>query len=682
MQYVGRAFDSVTKTWNSINPSTLSGAIDLIVVEQEDGTLACSPFHVRFGKFSLLLPSDKKVEFSVNGQLTDFNMKLGDGGEAFFVFATENAVPRELQTSPIASPTASPTVSPKQTPLISIHEPQDLQLEGPAHSEYPHSSNLFLGESTRPFPAARDFYRRSNSDASEQLPFHNYVHRRHSSMGDVGKAETDSYSRLEGTALVDLKLLQKAKELGKRLSGKELPTHIDDNGDVMLDMTGYKASATNINIAELARETFKDEFPLIEKLFREDEEGNLWFHASEDAKKFAEVYGQSPPGSPLKTPSSPKSDSALMNDEKGDLRPSSSLSLSPLPSNLSYHYAKTLRLTSDQLRSLNLKAGKNDLSFSVNGGKATCTANLFFWRYSDPVVISDIDGTITKSDALGHMFTLIGKDWTHAGVAKLYTDITNNGYKIMYLTSRSVGQADSTRHYLRNIEQNGVSLPEGPVILSPDRTMAALHREVILRKPEVFKMACLRDLCNLFALPAPRTPFYAGFGNRITDAISYNHVRVPPTRIFTINSSGEVHIELLQRSGYRSTYVYMNDLVDYFFPPVEISTKEDLSNFTDVNFWRSQLPELSDEEDEPKKKSPKSPKIADSVDRFAPDNDNDSEQNIDIYNDEGNDEERGDILSPLMQTLHNINLDDDIDWEHQFLDETEEKYDDNYMRAF
>lgn len=28
---------SVSKTWNSINPATLSGAIDVIVIEQEDG---------------------------------------------------------------------------------------------------------------------------------------------------------------------------------------------------------------------------------------------------------------------------------------------------------------------------------------------------------------------------------------------------------------------------------------------------------------------------------------------------------------------------------------------------------------------------------------------------------------------------------------------------------------------
>lgn len=78
MNYVRSISGSVSKTWNSINPATLSGAIDVIVVEHEDGkdshdhdvsrfgslrtgTLACSPFHVRFGKLSLLRPYEKKV---------------------------------------------------------------------------------------------------------------------------------------------------------------------------------------------------------------------------------------------------------------------------------------------------------------------------------------------------------------------------------------------------------------------------------------------------------------------------------------------------------------------------------------------------------------------------------------------------------------------------------------------
>ena len=48
---------------------------------------------------------------------------------------------------------------------------------------------------------------------------------------------------------------------------------------------------------------------------------------------------------------------------------------------------------------MNLKEGKNSLSFSVTSsfaGKATCTAHMFYWKWDVPIVISDIDGTITK----------------------------------------------------------------------------------------------------------------------------------------------------------------------------------------------------------------------------------------------------------------------------------------------
>src|ERR1700712_3868246 len=116
MQYVRSISGSVTKTWNSINPATLSGAIDVIVVEQEDGSLACSPFHVRFGKFSLLRPSEKKGEFRVNNAKQDYAMKLGDGGEAFFVFETSNDIPEGLQTSPLISPANSPPIDASDRP--------------------------------------------------------------------------------------------------------------------------------------------------------------------------------------------------------------------------------------------------------------------------------------------------------------------------------------------------------------------------------------------------------------------------------------------------------------------------------------------------------------------------------------------------------------------------------------
>jgi phosphatidate phosphatase LPIN len=129
MQYVRSISGSVSKTWNSINPATLSGAIDVIVVEQEDGSLACSPFHVRFGKFSLLRPSEKKVEFTVNDVKQDYAMKLGDGGEAFFVFETTDDIPEALQTSPLVSPSSSPPMPAEGAKLPGLQEPDFLDLD-------------------------------------------------------------------------------------------------------------------------------------------------------------------------------------------------------------------------------------------------------------------------------------------------------------------------------------------------------------------------------------------------------------------------------------------------------------------------------------------------------------------------------------------------------------------------
>ena len=57
------------------------------------------------------------------------------------------------------------------------------------------------------------------------------------------------------------------------------------------------------------------------------------------------------------------------------------------------------------------------------------------------------------------------------------------------------------------------------------------RREVIQRRPEEFKIQCLMNIQKLFA---PK-PFYAGFGNKGTDAVSYRAVDVPDSRILIIN---------------------------------------------------------------------------------------------------------------------------------------------------
>ena len=203
---------------------------------------------------------------------------------------------------------------------------------------------------------------------------------------------------------------------------------------------------------------------------------------------------------------------------------------------------KTLFLGSDDLKKLNLKYGKNTITYSVDanyGGKQENTSRIFLWNYKVKIIISDVDGTITKSDVLGHILPRFGKDWSHQGVAELYTNIRKNGYEFLYLTSRAIGMADSTRSYLQTLEQeNTFKLPDGPCIMSPDRLMHSFKREVIDRKPHIFKIAALWNVKNIFKEDI--NPFYAGFGNRDTDAISYRAMGISLKNIFIINPQSEV----------------------------------------------------------------------------------------------------------------------------------------------
>ena len=678
MQYVRSLSGSVSKTWNSINPATLSGAIDVIVVEQEDGSLACSPFHVRFGKFSLLRPSEKKVEFTVNNERREFPMKLGEGGEAFFVFETSSSVPEALQTSPLVSPASSPDFT--STQPISLAEPDSFDLNSlsatlPTTPTYnrrehaksvaainfnPHHSDERRAQSDNGQPMSQDDH--TATDLPKPLPAH--LHR--SATADAvpaAKAAIDASMKASDPLTMAVQsestrsrterstspppvsgeeAVTRAINLSKKLWGSNIPSQVTDKGDIMLDMTGYKSSEDEGLRAEvLARKILSEELEGnydIGSLIGADEKGNLWIYSSEEAKEqanrkvaqglnvlnaaaFTSTDALSDPGYHSDDSRSETfSGSHLRRDSDSALGMSSGPASPQAVGDPNRNYAKTLRLSSDQLKSLDLKPGPNPMSFSVN--RATCTAVIYRWRWDVPIVISDIDGTITKSDALGHVLNMIGRDWTHLGVAKLFTEISANGYNIMYLTSRGVGQADTTRNYLANVVQDGgFKLPRGPTIMSPDRTIAALRREVYLRKPEVFKMACLRDIMALFTglggsnnadKAGPTTsaessnglvgkssgkggsPFYAGFGNRLTDALSYRSVNIPSTRIFTINSNAEVSLDLLSLNTYKTGYVSMREIVDHYFPPVGLLVKGGGEEFTDFNYWREKPLELAD----------------------------------------------------------------------------------------
>ncbi|KAG0283337.1 hypothetical protein BGZ96_012292 [Linnemannia gamsii] len=936
MYSVGSFFSTVSKFYSEINPATLSGAIDIVVVQQANGDLACSPFHVRFGKLSVLRPQEKVVEVRVNGTVIAFPMKVGDAGEAFFVLETDDYVPDEFATSPIAGPADESDLTPVDYFDLSGHphshdKQKQKQLEGAVNGQYPNgeedalldngyvsaasghgsafeeslrddsdresilsTSERIMDEPARmdpfqgmpgsfsqshgplqepesptpsksiskdnhqiPYPrdtidptvnalfpavvreeststnnagtltpeqkSSRAGRRRSevlfdmtgyktdscteSSDDDDDLPRgilsdserHNHVFRKrfsrtrshlskeqrqqlvedikqgaflkpeetlantqlerqksrnqrkkkragiaHGSEGRKGRKRANSMPSIgepdipfpgldtfpekhrETVAKKDAVTVEKMPKRTARpnvMSDTEMEYETNkpatstrgegwawgwgtlpvkqDNPDeddevkedtskplipeepVEIETREFQMGSTKCHVAlslcgeddfgkdavashkafqsaQLTFETFSKDpaAVLADKKLVCYIDGRfyswanavpqlaalLFFHqplsdnaasgtkdqkpAAEDrpsSTRFGTIsrwFRKTPAGTTAaSTPDLGSAASALPANETDGAAVDSqdpevrllnpalrSKSLPPLDTSTEEHahshvkvpalsekdeaavpdtkrYAKTLRLTSEQLQTLGLKKGANTVSFSVTSsyqGTATCVAKIFLWDHDSQVVISDIDGTITKSDALGHIFAMAGRDWTHLGVAKLFTDIRSNGYHILYLTSRAIGQADYTRKYLQKVEQNSYQLPDGPVIMSPDRLFSAFHREVIIRKPEVFKMACLRDVKKLFG---DRNPFYAGFGNRITDALSYRSVNVPPSRIFTIDSYGEVKLELL--SAFKSSYLALNDLVNEIFPGQRVAPE-----FNDWNFWKSDLPRI------------------------------------------------------------------------------------------
>jgi len=254
---------------------------------------------------------------------------------------------------------------------------------------------------------------------------------------------------------------------------------------------------------------------------------------------------------------------------------------------------RTLRPNSEMLKTLNLKPGCNTIVYTVQGGiqgEKNLAANIYLWPANSKIIISDIDGTITKSDVLGQLMPMMGRDWSQPGVASLYSNIRKNGYQILYLTARAIGQSQLTKDFLNSITQGGYSLPPGPVILSPDRLVPSFKREIIYRKPEVFKIACLRDLRSLF--PPNHNPFYAGFGNRETDAIAYQAVGMPSGKIFTINPLGEIR---LLNATYSKSYVLINDMVNDMFPGIEVDDKYQASEeYNLVNYFKVNYETLVD----------------------------------------------------------------------------------------
>ncbi|KAL9642146.1 hypothetical protein ABK040_007151 [Willaertia magna] len=237
---------------------------------------------------------------------------------------------------------------------------------------------------------------------------------------------------------------------------------------------------------------------------------------------------------------------------------------------------------------------KLDIIFQVEGIEKVQQAvgGLYLWNSHDKIVISDIDGTITKSDVGGHVAQKIGKNYVHPNICSTYSKIHNNGYKFLYLTARPITMVSHTRYFIENLKEvnsftkSVYSLPPGPVITAYNSGTNALLREVILKRPDTFKVYILDVVLKVFCpaliyasndvkqeltdyLSKERDgPFFAGFGNRETDDCTMEQMYVNAKRIFRINTAGKI-VANNNHDRFQG-YLDFSHHLDTFFPKRQV----------------------------------------------------------------------------------------------------------------
>eukprot|EP01080_Neovahlkampfia_damariscottae_P003376 gene3376-5923_t len=623
MSFFGGFLSGITRATDM-----LSGAIDIVVVKQPDGSFRSTPFHVRFGALKLYNSSEKKVRIMINGKLTDVCMKVGDAGEVFFVQETSGPVTnKSIITSPIID--LSPKYEEEDTfdlneDFIDVDLSQ-LDFEDtvapisarkrPSISDFPPKTVEEAKILEKKLNVALDAIEKEEQDELLEEEIKNNVNKKEESNSYWFWGKLPSWFGFKEENSLDI------KKKNDFIEQQYLETLEKEYGH-------YKEDTKIINLRNLLEEETEEEETKKENVVpvttgNETSPNQKVISSTPSSSKTLSPESTTPTKvlSPLQQVSPKKLSPALKLDFKNEsnlknltpsLPPSMTPQSSPKPNEKTKQentdelvvkestnswkrwlfvdtskdneptFEKSVYPTSEQINSLGLKDGKNEIKFIVSSrvqGPQEIVAQIYLWNHDTKIVISDIDGTITKSDALGHILPMMGKDWSHSGIAGLYTNIEKNGYKILYLTSRSILQAGATRGYIDSVKQEQdldtnkhYVLPEGPIITSPEKLMQCLTREVITRNPEEFKIAALRDVQLLF----PKDPFYAGFGNKINDFIAYRTVGVPIYRIFIIESTGILRVNSVLHKSYKD----VNELVDMIFP--DLKSKKFETGFTKV----------------------------------------------------------------------------------------------------
>jgi phosphatidate phosphatase LPIN len=157
------------------------------------------------------------------------------------------------------------------------------------------------------------------------------------------------------------------------------------------------------------------------------------------------------------------------------------------------------------------KLPTNKLNITFKTDREEICSEIYMWDHKDKIIISDIDGTVTKSTVRGVIYPLFGIKWHYRGIKKLYYKLISDGYKIIYLTAKPLDLKEQTRNYF-----NEINMPDGPIITRPTGWFESAYMELYGKPADIFKSEVLSDLNKLF-----EGDFHAGFGNKDTDCKAY-----------------------------------------------------------------------------------------------------------------------------------------------------------------
>ena len=415
--WVGGAFlSATTATIDSFDMT--SGANDIVVVRDDDGFMQSSAFNVRFGKAKVIRRSDKYVYLEVNGKrVQGALLKLGPSGEAFWVTPATRGVPAEARCSPITSPRSPPDTSPAGSQGSSPDSTgQDVSFElgrgvasdATKQKEHVDPAQDLMEEDMMGDAEADDMLAES-SEILKQLK-----ERLHLESAQQEAEVSGAIPVMAGAPSNDdddlpedheLRLARSAEGPGKAGMEKlqSLMAEGATGGSLPDAVEGATMPPADLKISMWKRvhdrETGKDVFWNM----RTNECTDIPPPDYESDDESAAAFGEAP---------------ALSSDEEDQMDDENIC-------------AKTLFPTKEQLAKLDLKPGENEMTFVVYTtlrGRQSVTCSCFLWEANAQVVVSDVDGTVTRSDVLGHILPKVGKDWAHSGICSLYNRIVDNGY--------------------------------------------------------------------------------------------------------------------------------------------------------------------------------------------------------------------------------------------------------------